>query len=175
MSDLQFNVAQLLRENVGARRQYEFNDPSLPLSDELTLVPLDGHVKFTRTKSGVLATAKASGAVIQTCGRCLTDYQQPISVAFDEEFFATIHVTMGTPLPKPDVDDAFVIDENHMLDLGNAIREYTLLALPIAPVCREDCQGLCPHCGVNRNESPCSCIEEITDERMAALRKLLDN
>jgi uncharacterized protein len=173
MSELKFNVAQLLRENVGAKRHHDFDDPRLPLTKEWTMAPVAGHVKFTRTKSGVWVSTEAAGNVNQVCVRCLTEYQQPIAVNFDEEFHSKIHVTLGTPLPKPEADDAFMIDENHLLDVGDAIREYALLELPLAPLCKEDCKGICPHCGANRNENPCECVDQSVDERMAALKQLL--
>ncbi|GIV98327.1 MAG: hypothetical protein KatS3mg057_2984 [Herpetosiphonaceae bacterium] len=174
MTDLRFNVAQFLREHVGARRQYDFDEPALPLSDELLLAPLRGHAKFTRTKNGVLVAAQAEGKVRQVCGRCLIEYDEQIRAEFEEEFFSTVHVTLGTPLPKPEENDVFLIDENHLLDLGEAIREYALLALPIAPVCSDICQGLCPLCGTNRNENPCECVDQTVDERMAILKRLLN-
>lgn len=174
MSDLRFNVAQLLQQHVGATRQHEFDDPVLALGEGLEMRPVSGRVKLTRTKNGVLAQSAAHGAVVLNCGRCLTDYTQPVEVAFDEEYHATVHVTTGIPLPEPDEDDAFRINSSHLLDLGDAVREYVLLALPIAPVCREECRGMCPHCGINLNEHTCDCVDEVVDERLAALKILLN-
>lgn len=174
MSDLRFNVAQLLQEHVGGTRQHEFDDPVLALGEGLEMRPVRGKVKLTRTKSGVLAHASAEGEVVVECVRCLTGYAQPVEVEFDEEYHATVNVTTGTPLPEPEDDEAFRINSNHLLDLGNAIREYALLALPIAPTCREDCRGLCPHCGTNLNEASCDCVDEVVDDRLAALKSLLN-
>ena len=100
MSDLRFNVAQLLQEYVGATRQHTFNDPQLALGDGLSLSPVEGGVKFTRTKNGVLAHATAAGDVELECVRCLTNYKQPVEVASDEEYHATVHPTSGIPLPE---------------------------------------------------------------------------
>ena len=62
------------------------------------------------------------------------------------------------------------------LDLGEVVREQVLLGLPLKPLCREDCQGLCPRCGKNRNAGPCGCTpeEEEGDPRLEPLRKLFD-
>jgi uncharacterized protein len=174
MSDLRFNVAQLLQQHVGATRQHEFDDPVLALEDGLELRPVAGQVKLTRTKNGVLVQTSAEGAVTLNCGRCLSDYSQPVEVAFDEEYHATVNVSTGVPLPGPDEDGAFLINSSHLLDLGDAIREYVLLALPIAPVCRADCCGMCPQCGINLNEATCDCVDEVVDERLAALKSLLN-
>lgn len=174
MSDLRFNVAQLLQQHVGATRQHEFDDPVLNLGEGLELRPVTGYVKFTRTKSGVLAQAMAQGKIVIECVRCLTDFPYAVAVSFDEEYHATVHATNGTPLPEPEEADTFRINSNHLLDLGDAVREYALLALPIAPICREDCRGL-SQAGINLNEVPEAAIDadEVVDERLAALKQLL--
>jgi uncharacterized protein len=66
--------------------------------------------------------------------------------------------------------------EADQLDLGEVVREQVLLALPLKPLCREDCRGLCPTCGRNRNQFPCGCPppEEPGDPRLVPLRKLVD-
>jgi uncharacterized protein len=59
-----------------------------------------------------------------------------------------------------------------VIDLADVIREQLYLALPMKPLCREDCLGLCPVCGQNRNTTPCTCKTEWVDPRMDALRNL---
>lgn len=172
-TDLKFNVAQLLREEIGAQRSYSFSEPRIQLDDELVLQDLAGKVKFTRTISGVLVDASVSGSVEMACMRCLKPSVQQISIQIWDEFHSQIEVNTGISLPKPDEEDPFFIDELHMIDLEEAIREYALLELPMRPLCSEDCKGLCPHCGVDCNLEACSCEEVQGDERFAALRSLL--
>ncbi len=171
--DLKFNVAQLLREEVGARRSYDFDEQRLDLDETLALRDLRGTVRFTRTASGVLAGVRMRGMVMMECIRCLTETPQPIEVRFDDEFHSKIEVNTGGPLPKPEEDDPFFIEDNHMIDLGEAIREYALLELPMQPLCKPDCKGLCPTCGIDRNTERCTCAEIVGDDRFAALRALL--
>jgi uncharacterized protein len=72
-----------------------------------------------------------------------------------------------------DADDlVFNIDANHMMDLTEPVRQALLVALPMKPLCREDCQGICPQCGANRNEVHCEHSEESTDDRWSGLRAL---
>jgi uncharacterized protein len=172
-TDLKFNVAQLLREEVGSRRSYTFAEEMLPLDDTYMLRSLEGSVRFTRTVSGVLAGARARGTVDMECIRCLTQSPQPVEVQFNDEFHSRIEVNTGVSLPTPDEEDPFYIDEAHMVDLGEAIREYALLALPMQPLCREDCKGLCPICGKDRNVDVCDCEEGGGDDRFSILRSLL--
>lgn len=168
MSDLRFNVAQLLQRPVGATRQHEFDDPYLSLGDGQELRPVQGSVKLIRTKNGVLANAYAHGNVELECVRCLELFKYPVEVSFDEEYYATVHVTTGLPLAEPEEDDVFRIDSHHLIDLGEAVREYVLLALPIAPICHADCAGI-----VQPIEDE-FVSAELVDERLAALKQLLN-
>lgn len=173
-TDLRFNVAQLLREEIGGRRSYTFNEAALPLDEQVALRDLEGSVRFTRTASGVLADVHAHGVVETQCIRCLAPAKAPVEVDFSDEFHSIVEVSTGASLPKPDEDDPFFISESHLLDLGEALREYALIAMPMQPLCREDCQGLCPTCGADRNNGSCDCAEDTDDDRFAVLKKLLN-
>lgn len=173
-TDLRFNVAQLLREEIGGRRNYTFHEAALPLDDHVVLRDLEGGVRFTRTASGVLADVQAQGVVETQCIRCLAPAEAPVEVAFRDEFHSVVEVNTGASLPTPDEDDPFFISESHLVDLGEALREYALIAMPMQPLCREDCKGLCPTCGADLNEGPCDCAEDEGDDRFAVLKKLLD-
>lgn len=174
MSEFRFNVAQLLQEPVGATRRYELDDQKLDLGDDLFLRPVQGHVRLTRTQKGVLANADIHGKIQLECGRCLAELSQPLDFPFSEEFYQTVAVNTGAALPKPEEPDVFLIDETHKLDLGDAMREYALLNVPMTPLCQSDCRGLCAECGANLNEDPAHAHAEEADERFAALRQLLE-
>src|SRR6266511_5437639 len=105
MTDLKFNVAQLLREAVGGRRNYTFVEDSLSLDDEPTLRQLDGKVRFTRTATGVLADVDAHGVVEMPCIRCLNPSLQQVDLHFRDEFHSKIEVNTGVPLPAPPEED----------------------------------------------------------------------
>jgi uncharacterized protein len=171
--DLKFNVAQLLREMIGAQRSYSFTEDTLVLDEALALREITGTVRFMRTASGVIGDAKAHGMVEMECTRCLKPALQQVSVEFYDEFHSRIEVNTGTPLPKPDEEDPFFIDESHRVNLGEAIREYALIELPMRPLCTPDCKGLCPQCGIDRNTETCDCDTDIVDDRLAALKALL--
>lgn len=174
MTDLKFNVAQLLREEIGGRRNYEFAEESLPLDEETALTQITGSVRFTRTASGVLGDVSVRGVVETLCMRCLNPATLAIELHFCDEFHSKIEVNTGVPLPKPDEDDPFFISETHLVDLGEAIREYALLELPMQPLCKADCKGLCPTCGADLNLGACGCQSDESDERFAALKALLE-
>ena len=172
-SPLTFNVAQLLREPIGARRQHEFSEEVLPLHDSEVFRDIHGQVHFTRTLDGVYVKCTAAGRITTQCVRCLQPAHIAVALDFVEEFIATVDVNTGAALQKPDDVDVFFIDEHHMLDLGIAVREYALLEIPLNPYCKNDCRGLCTGCGVDLNNEVCRCHEEPSDERFAALKALL--
>jgi uncharacterized protein len=72
-----------------------------------------------------------------------------------------------------DEDLAVSFYQDEKIDVGLLIREQIYLALPMKPICRDDCQGLCPKCGTNLNSSSCNCAREAVDPRLASLKTLL--
>ncbi len=166
---MQINVSQLLKSPVGSTRSYEVSE----------IVDIDGcnsrvegKVKLTRTKQGILAEGPLRTEFEFTCSRCLSLFSCPLTLNIEEEYLPTTDVVTGTPLSPPDEPGFFTIDERHTLDLTEAIRQYTLLAIPMKPLCSEDCAGLCPSCGRNLNEGPCSCLPQTTNPRWSELNKL---
>lgn len=171
---LQFNVAQLLKETTGASRSYEVEAEALGELDEgVTIVsPITGHLKFLRTGPNILVTGMLAADIEKNCGRCLTTFTMPVSIDLEEEFYPTIDIVTGTPLPpSADVEEANLIDEQHILDLQEVVRQEFLLISDTVLYCRPDCKGLCPKCGQDRNINPCDCQDEVIDERWAGLQK----
>lgn len=134
MTQFKFNVAQLLRENIGARRDYTFTEEQLCLDDTLVLRDIQGSVRFIRTATGVFAQIITHGLVRLVCVRSLDEFDYPVQLDINEEIHSVIDVFTGVALSKPDEDDPFLLTENHMADIGEIIREYTLLELPLSPV-----------------------------------------
>jgi len=173
-SGLVINVAQLLKAEVGATRQYEVSGSIGALSDSAYCTePVHGTVKLMRTNRGVLVRANLETSVRLECSRCLEAFVHHLPINFSEEFIPKIEVTTGRPALVPHESYAFMIDEHHELDLEPAVREYGLLELPMAPLCQTNCAGLCPICGKNRNFEPCACVVDARDERLAVLENLL--
>jgi uncharacterized protein len=135
MTKLKFNVAQLLREDIGSRREYDFTEENLSLDDTLVLRDIAGKVRFIRTATGVFVHIRAGGNVRLTCVRSLEEFDYHLDLAITDEFHSVIDVISGATLPRPAEEDPFLLDEFHMADIGECIREYTLLELPLNPVC----------------------------------------
>jgi DUF177 domain-containing protein len=172
---MQINVAQLLKWPVGTTRIHPIDaGQTLWLDDESAVRITGGRVRLDRIDTGILARGDVEGSIELECSRCLEHFTAPVRVHFEEGFAPSIEVHTGTALPPPEDDLTFTIDANHILDLSEALRQNIIAALPIQPVCREGCAGLCPLCGGNRNEHPCTCVDDQEGNRpFAALRGLL--
>jgi len=172
---MQYNVASILKLSPGNVRSYALDaGQQVPLDDELTLLVESGNVRFSRTNRGLLARGAVHGRVDRlTCSRCLSDMAITLDVPFEDEYLPSIDINHGTPLPAPDDELAFTIDESHHLDLSEAVRQNTLAALPISPICEPDCAGLCPQCGADLNEKPCDCATDGENRPFADLTQWL--
>lgn len=170
---LEVNVAQLLKERVGASKSIQVDGPELDL-EEGGAAYVRGRILLTRTDRGIWASGPLTIRTESQCSRCLADFAASVEVKVDDVFLPSVDIVTGARIRHAEPGDADVdsIDGQHVLDLSGALRQYRLAALPLAPVCRPDCKGICTECGADRNESDCSC-EQYQDMRWAKLRELL--
>lgn len=170
----QFNVAQLLKAPIGATRQYEV---VLPVDEQGTglrqVEPITGRVHMLRTNRGILVEGRLKTAVHVECGRCLTDVVVPLTMHVEEEFQPTVDVVRGTYLLVEEDDTSLLINDQHILDMSEVLRQALLLEVPMQVLCRPDCAGICPTCGEDLNVEVCDCAQADLDPRWEALNALL--
>ncbi len=174
---LSFNVAQLLKEGIGATRERDLSGQVFDVDARNPgPVSVEGHLRLTGTLKGVLAEATVQFELMRVCRRCLRPIKEVITVEVEEEFVPTIEVVTGRPLPMSEEDEeALMIDAHHVLDMTEILRQYAV-ELAVAPaLCSEDCKGFCPICGADLNEGPCDCDRSRKDPRLAVLGQLLDD
>lgn len=113
-------------------------------------------------------------AVKYTCARCLTEFINECELPLNLVLQLVADDQLGEP---DDDDDQFVMISaaKTTYALDQHVRDLIALEAPLKPVCREDCAGLCPQCGTNRNETQCECQTKPADSRWEALRKLSEN
>ena len=166
------------------------------LKDDFRVVGPTDVVGTVRREKGtsVLLEVRVSSVMEMTCGRCLEPFTVPVYVDVTTRFvppadFAKVTAETAARAGRlkageadedndegvsaPDGEDVVGLSEyrDDQIDLGEVVREQLYLALPMKPLCREDCKGLCPVCGVNRNRETCTCQQEWVDPRMAELEK----
>lgn len=169
---LVFNVAQLLKESVGAVRCYQLEEDLGPVEGVDDHCQIQGKLELLRTRGGILATGSLVASYRADCSRCIEEVRGLVSLVFDEEFSPTVDIRTGALLVQELLPDASTIDERHELDLLDVVLQQALISLPMQPLCRGDCAGLCPTCGSNRNLEPCGCPAEEPASPFAALRGL---
>jgi len=106
-----------------------------------------------------------------TCSRCLEAYEVPVAAAFDLRYLPQELVGNREEDPTDDPSTTFYSDDQ--IDLGQMVREQCYLAIPMKPLCRPDCQGLCSTCGTNLNTERCHCNPQWVDPRLAVLQALV--
>ena len=101
--------------------------------------------------------ARISGQATLECGRCLTVFEQPIDFFLEEE------------LETEEIDSV-----SGVVDIAETIRTALIFHEPMQPLCKEECKGLCFHCGADRNQHECKCDQQAIDPRLAGLSRLLE-
>lgn len=168
-----FNLAQLLKEPIGAERAYTLAERPQPHeAGQPALV--EGRVRFMRTDKGIWAHGALRVLIAGACSRCLGPVGLPLTFELDEEYLPLVDVATGLPIADAGTEtETFRLDEKHNLDLREAVRQYTLAGAPMKPLCKDDCRGLCQDCGANLNERDCGCADKRNDSRLQVLRDML--
>jgi DUF177 domain-containing protein len=133
--------------------------------------PIRVKVSYYRAGTEVFLTGEVSASTAASCARCAEEF-----IAGNRRQFRYVMAPKAVGYDKQAdlcADDLeFSLYEGENIDLTPLVREQVLLALADRPLCREECKGLCPHCGSNLNESDCGCSSEARDPRLAVLRTL---
>jgi uncharacterized protein len=132
-------------------------------------------VDLTIQKSGeeFFCQARVVGQVVLECARCLAEFSDQLSGGTN--FIVTDDKARVTGKVAEDQEEYILMTADQAADLSDVVRQEMLLAMPMKPVCDENCKGLCPHCGTNLNEASCNCQVKPTDSRWQGLKDLLNN
>ena len=169
---MRYNVAQLLKEPIGSSRSYELDENFAGPHRHADSV--SGPVYMVRVHNGILVRATVEVRSHLICGRCLGEFPSASQLMVEEEFFPTLDPQSGRKMPLPeDSEEAEFIDSNHVLDLTSLTNEYIITDMPMKPLCKSNCKGLCQSCGVNQNLESCNCASQTMDPRWQALADLV--
>jgi uncharacterized protein len=160
---MQINVAQLLKEPVGACRTYEIYEPASGKAAD----SIKGEVNLTRTSQGVLVTGSLSTTIYGTCDRCLKDTATAIKFTLEDEYLTRTDVRGRVHFEVE--PDEFTISDDHIIDLSEAIRQYIIMSTPVKMLCSVSCPGICQVCGHDLASGDCGHSDEKTKTRWAKL------
>lgn len=147
----------------------EFLDPKLRQVGPLKAA---GTVELVMESLGeIRAKGHLSVQMEADCDRCLEPAPFPVDSDF-ELYYRPVAEGYGEETAIDEGEAQMGFYEGDGLELNDVLREYVLLALPMQRVCSENCKGICPECGQNRNQIECACQTETVDDRWAALKNL---
>ena len=144
---MQFNLSQLLKNPSGATQTH--------MIDEGVIVNhgcynLNGEVKFIKTNESIWIKACLETVIECQCSRCLGMFDQSLAINIHEE------INIGG-LPGEAEYEQLRISEDMVLDISEAVNQYCDISIPMNPVCRNSCKGICPKCGTSLNQLTCDC------------------
>lgn len=161
---LQFDLSSLIGARPGERLSFSLDEGPQQLND-VRVDFLRGWIQFTRVQGGILTQAQIETQVELECVRCLEYFPSPTVLEVEE--------IIGFP-GKARTGVNYRLSEEGWFDPSPLFREQVWVSIPMKPLCRPDCRGICPECGANLNLEPCRCQEGQVDPRMAVLARFLE-
>ena len=170
---MRVNVSELLADRDGVR-VLAFAEPLPAPGEDIAFVePVAGEITLTGGVGGVSLRGRVRAVASCVCGACLRRFALPLAVEVTEEF-GPRGERPGTDVEERELtagDFLVPVEAGDTIDVTEVVRQHVLLALPLAPLCRDDCPGLCPRCGADLNDGPCGCDSREVDPRLDALRR----
>jgi uncharacterized protein len=177
---MEFKISELEREPVDYDLHLEPGAVDLGSeAEQAGLLNTQGRAEVIHEHRGpreIVADIRLKGGFKGTfqlpCARCVEPVEVPLAAEFDL-IFRPLGVDGGASersISAPETEIGYY--QGDSLALEDVLREQVLLSLPVRTLCKEDCKGLCPRCGVNRNNQPCTCDEGANDPRWEALSGL---
>lgn len=143
---LRLNVGFLINSSIGTTRDFNFDYDNMKLGDDLLLSDFKGSARFDRTPQGLLLQGSFAANTELECVRCLDTFPQSLKWSLTDLY----------AFDKRSISESnLLVPEDGQIDLEPLLREYALLEIPINPVDRPDCKGLCSVCGANLNLTDC--------------------
>jgi uncharacterized protein len=132
--------------------------------------PVKVELSVSKSQDQLICRGKVITPVKLECSRCLSEYEESLSSDLD----FVVNLALTPEEINVDEDGYFIADPSSaFFDIDDLVREAIILALPLKPLCSEDCRGLCPICGTDLNRSQCNCVKKETDPRWDQLKGLL--
>jgi uncharacterized protein len=162
---IRFDVSTLIQARLGTSLTLDVDVGPRRLTD-LEVDYLRGIVQAIRVQGGLLVQGTVESQLRLECVRCLEPFALPISLEIEE----TYRLSEAGSRPG----ESYAVGEDGWLDLAPVLREQAWVDIPMKPLCRPDCKGLCPQCGINLNYESCECDDTEVDPRLAILKDLMN-
>lgn len=160
------NVGFIVHQEVGYNHEFPFEYEKVQIADDLDLRHFEGVATIGRTPQGLIVQADFSAETTLECVRCLTEFETSLDWKMTELFAFS---------EKSVSESGLLLPEDAHIDLQPLIREYALLEIPINPICKPNCKGLCPVCGEDLNQIDCGHKDISKESPFSALKDLLED
>ena len=149
-----------------------------PASAQETFEPTENQWLCTATPSSPVAGSRATIEYVATgrggaSDRCLQPIETPVNTDFALEYITGSEYESSGVAELTEAEMSVSVFDGEAIDVDEIVKEQILLAVPTRMLCREDCKGICPECGTDRNTGDCNCVTNDTDPRWAALKNLI--
>jgi uncharacterized protein len=176
---MRLDLSHIRQAETAFLRQYEPSGFAGDDEDYRVIAPVSLGFTIHKDQDRFRLVGSVTTTLELACSRCLEPFTLPVNAMFDLRYLPKgAGQEEGSPgngeegeVQDDDVSVSFYLDDE--IDLADLLREQFYLVLPMKPLCREECQGLCSHCGVNRNVETCQCSARWDDPRLSALKALI--
>ena len=158
------NVGFIVHEEVGYKHEFPFEYEQIQIADDLDLRHFEGVATIGRTPQGLIVQADFSAETTLECVRCLNEFEYGLNWNLTELYAFN---------KKSVSESGLILPDNAHIDLQPLIREYALLEIPIKPLCKPTCKGLCAVCGQDLNIADCGHKDIVEESPFSALKDLL--
>jgi len=176
---MQLDLSEIVMRK-GMRTGFDLDEKGVEDPDLVFAAPVTGRLDFDNSGDLLNIRGRAETALSIACSRCLVDVRVPVRLQVEEHFPLDEVMHPNRP-PGEDADFESIVSSvvyldqgKPILDLDELLRQLIVTEVPLRTLCSDACKGLCPHCGANRNDTPCACVDEPHHTPLAGLAALLE-
>jgi uncharacterized protein len=147
-----------------------------PVDERVSLIApaaVNGKIRLSGNEVFVNGHVETQAQV--ECDRCLKPVELPVNADFALEYISDSDYESSQAVELTEAEMSVSVFDGAAIDVDEIVKEQILLAVPTRMLCREDCKGICPECGTDRNTGECTCVTNDIDPRWAALKNLTKN
>lgn len=185
VATLAIHLTEIPDEGLDITEEVQPDELELTTEEAVLREPISLSVNLIKAGAHVHAEGAMEGTFIWECVRCLKPYDKAMHIPFIAEYRVPDSSTKSrgrvmkdrrqdsSDVESVDQDDDAYVCTGDQVELADMLREHIILSVPMQPLCHEQCRGLCPVCGRDRNEELCSCVEETQKNPFAILQERL--
>jgi uncharacterized protein len=168
VSELTINISRLSE----GTHKYVFETDAKSLDLDTRFVgPLEVQAELDKTGGQIHLKVEVGVKASLVCDRCLDGFEQRLSARY-----SVVYLAQEAGVRSENSEEIqYLSPDVTLLDLGEDVRQFVVLSVPQKVLCKEECLGLCPTCGANKNKTQCKCTEASEDPRWEQLRKISFN